>query len=253
MANFLKTLEENLQSLLEGSLDRLLYPGISHSLSARLVNLIDAKLEQQADPASKQALDLITITVAPEKWDAWQECRPTLDEVSRQIEQSWTDEGYTFATPLRICLAISEQLTLNDIEITVDYARQGLESSPTTLLTTTREPDEDPLPLGAYFIINGKEQVYLTRQFVNIGRRSTSDIVIRDPMVSREHLQLRAQRGRYLLFDLSTTGGTFVNNHPVKTAVLKPGDVIRVGKTIMIYNQDMPMTSTHTTVMNSDE
>jgi pSer/pThr/pTyr-binding forkhead associated (FHA) protein len=50
---------------------------------------------------------------------------------------------------------------------------------------------------------------------------------------------LRAQQGRYLLFDLSSTGGTTVNNHRIHTTTLKPGDVIRMGKTILVYNQEV--------------
>jgi len=58
-------------------------------------------------------------------------------------------------------------------------------------------------------------------------------------MVSRDHAQLRAQQGRYILFDLSSTGGTIINNHRIHSATLKPGDVIRMGKTILVYNQEV--------------
>ena len=93
--------------------------------------------------------------------------------------------------------------------------------------------------MNAYLIINGKEQVPLQKTVINIGRRSTSDIILQDPMVSRDHAQLRAQQGRYLLFDLSSTGGTTINNHRIHSATLKPGDVIRMGKTILVYNQEI--------------
>ena len=72
-------------------------------------------------------------------------------------------------------------------------------------------------------------------------------------MVSREHLQLRAQGGRYFLFDLSSTGGTSINGMLVHTATLKPGDVVRIGQTTLIYNQDVPETTTKTIVSVLDE
>ena len=114
-------------------------------------------------------------------------------------------------------------------------------------------PPEPSIPERAYFIINGKEQCFLSKSIVKIGRRTTSDIQIEDPMVSRDHLQLRAKNGRYLLFDLSSTGGTFVNNQPVKTVTLKPGDVVRIGKTLLIYNQDVPGTGLFPTTMIATE
>jgi len=121
-------------------------------------------------------------------------------------------------------------------------------TSKTALQILPPEASVEPIrPERAYFIINGKEQVYLSKTIIKIGRRSSSDIQIDDPMISRDHLQLRAQHGHYLLFDLSSTGGTFVNNQPVKSATLKPGDVIRIGKTLLIYNQDIPGTGVNPT------
>jgi pSer/pThr/pTyr-binding forkhead associated (FHA) protein len=71
-------------------------------------------------------------------------------------------------------------------------------------------------------------------------------------MISRDHIQLRAEQGKYLLFDLSSTGGTFVNNRQVHSAVLKPGDVIRLGKTLLVYNQDLPGSAeTKTTLLQT--
>jgi len=56
-------------------------------------------------------------------------------------------------------------------------------------------------------------------------------------LVSRDHIQLRADNGRYYLFDLGSKAGTTVNNFPASNVALKPGDVIQVGKSRMIYNQ----------------
>ena len=78
-------------------------------------------------------------------------------------------------------------------------------------------------------------------------------IQIDDPLVSRDHLLLRAKQGYYLLFDLSSTGGTFINNQPVKTATLKPGDVVRIGKTLLIYNQNVPARGSNPTTVMAKE
>ena len=62
-------------------------------------------------------------------------------------------------------------------------------------------------------------------------------MVLRDPLISRNHLQLRAKDGRFYLFDLDSKGGTKVNNNPANNVALEPGDVIQIGNTILIYNQ----------------
>jgi len=230
--------------------DRLLYPGAASSLSSQLIRMIDEKILAQTDTQEKYAPDLITLYVSPEKWDAWQEAIPTLNQVASEVEASWLEQGYQFRVPLRIHLAQNASLAIDAIEISTALTLPTADTSKTELQIMVPEtPAEAVIPERAYFIVNGKEAVYLKKSIIKIGRRSTSDIQIEDPMVSRDHLQLRAKQGRYLLFDLSSTGGTFVNNQAVKTATLKPGDVVRIGKTLLIYNQDVPGTGSNPTMM----
>ena len=255
MQNFLALIESKIQALLEGSVDKLLFPGAASSLSSRLIRIIDEKILAQADAKEKFAPDLITLYVSPEKWDAWQETVPTLNQVASEVEASWLEQGYQFRVPLRIQLAQNASLAVDAIEIAKAITLPTCDTSKTALQILAPEvPVEAVSPEHAYFIINGKEHHYLNKSIIKIGRRSTSDIQLDDPMVSRDHLQLRAKQGRYLLFDLSSTGGTFLNNQPVKTAILKPGDVIRIGKTLLVYNQDFPETGSNpTTIIATEE
>ena len=80
----------------------------------------------------------------------------------------------------------------------------------------------------------------LTEPVVNIGRRLENQLVIDDPRVSRNHAQLRAIKGRFVLFDLNATGGTFVNGQRTSQTVLYPGDVISLAGVALIFGQDNP-------------
>jgi hypothetical protein len=254
MHNFLALIESKIQALLEGTMDRLLYPGAASSLSGQLVRIIDEKIQAQTDTREKFVPDLITLHVSPEKWDAWQEAMPTLNQVASEVEATWLEQGYQFRVPLRIQLAQNPSLAVDAIEVSMALTLPSSATSKTELQILAPEASAEPIkPERAYFIINGKEQYYLNQTIIKIGRRSGSDIQLDDPMISRDHLLLRAQHGHYLLFDLSSTGGTFVNNQPVKTATLKPGDVIRIGKTLLIYNQDMPGTGLNPTTRVATE
>lgn len=254
MQNFLGLIESKIQALLEGTVDRLLYQGAALSLSSQLIRMIDEKILAQTNTREKFVPDLITLHVSPEKWDAWQEVIPTLNQVASEVESGWLEQGYQFRVPLRIQLAQNASLAIDAIEMSTALTLPSSDTSKTELQTLVpEEPSASQIPEHAYFIINGKEQIYLNKTIIKIGRRSTSDIQIDDPMVSRDHLQLRAKQSRYLLFDLSSTGGTFVNNLAVKTATLKPGDVVRIGKTLLIYNQDVPETGSNPTTMIASE
>jgi pSer/pThr/pTyr-binding forkhead associated (FHA) protein len=67
-----------------------------------------------------------------------------------------------------------------------------------------------------------------------------NQLVIDDPRVSRNHAQLRAIKGRFVLFDLNSTGGTFVNGQRTSQTVLYPGDVISLAGVALIFGQDNP-------------
>lgn len=75
---------------------------------------------------------------------------------------------------------------------------------------------------------------------MNVGRRLENHLVIDDPRISRNHAQLRAINGRYVLFDLNSTGGSFVNGQRTSQTVLYPGDVISLAGVALIFGQDTP-------------
>jgi pSer/pThr/pTyr-binding forkhead associated (FHA) protein len=98
----------------------------------------------------------------------------------------------------------------------------------------------DPIPPNAFFVIDGVKFYPLAKPIINIGRRLENDLVIDDPRVSRNHAQLRAIEGNYVLFDLSSTGGTFVNGNRVTQTIIYPNDSISLGGVIVTYYQDNP-------------
>ncbi len=71
----------------------------------------------------------------------------------------------------------------------------------------------------------------LSGKTIRIGKRETNDLMVEDKTVSRNHLEIVAAEDSYLLRDLESTNGTFINDIRVKEAYLSPGDVIRLGNT----------------------
>jgi pSer/pThr/pTyr-binding forkhead associated (FHA) protein len=100
--------------------------------------------------------------------------------------------------------------------------------------------EADNIPENAFLIVEGVKVHPLNESVVNIGRRLENQLVIDDPRVSRNHAQLRAIKGRFVLFDLNSTGGTFVNGQRTSQTVLYPGDVISLAGVALIFGQDNP-------------
>ena len=108
-------------------------------------------------------------------------------------------------------------------------------------LDSQEEPDEAvEIPEDAFVIVDSYKVIPLTRAVVNIGRRVDNDLVLDDPRVSRKHVQLRATNGRYVIFDLDSTGGVYVNGQRVEQGVLYPGDTISLGGVSLVYGQKNP-------------
>ena len=83
-----------------------------------------------------------------------------------------------------------------------------------------------PTP-GASFNLEGDQ--------LTIGRDSTNDITINDAEISRRHARLTFQGGKYVLEDLGSTNGTFVNGQRLAgPRVLKAGEVVSFGEQIIL-------------------
>ena len=68
---------------------------------------------------------------------------------------------------------------------------------------------------------------------ITVGRSSQADLLIPDERVSRIHCGLRSEGGSFIIKDLGSTNGTWVNDRRIQEARLKLGDSIRVGQTIL--------------------
>ena len=69
---------------------------------------------------------------------------------------------------------------------------------------------------------------------IMIGRDATNDISINDAEVSRRHARLTFQGGKYILEDMGSTNGTYVNGQRLTgPRVLKPGEVVSLGEQIV--------------------
>jgi len=62
-----------------------------------------------------------------------------------------------------------------------------------------------------------------------IGRSSGCQLVLGDDTVSRRHAELFIEDGRWLLRDLDSSNGTWLNGRRIVEAEVRPGDVLHLG------------------------
>ena len=70
---------------------------------------------------------------------------------------------------------------------------------------------------------------------LTIGREEDNGIQLNDERVSRFHLKIQEDAGRVILTDLESTNGTRVNGVPSQLRVLQIGDLISIGRCLLVY------------------
>lgn len=76
----------------------------------------------------------------------------------------------------------------------------------------------------------GKQvEIELGSKVLVLGRSLQADICIPDDRISRYHCEVRLWDGEYVLKDLKSRNGTFVNEQKIDVATLHYGDTIRIG------------------------
>jgi pSer/pThr/pTyr-binding forkhead associated (FHA) protein len=87
------------------------------------------------------------------------------------------------------------------------------------------------------------ERILLETPVLTIGRAPDNQLVLSDGKASTHHALIQMHQPNPLLFDLDSTNGTFVNNFRLVSRVpypLRPGDSVRIGDTVYIFEQDDP-------------
>jgi pSer/pThr/pTyr-binding forkhead associated (FHA) protein len=92
----------------------------------------------------------------------------------------------------------------------------------TALLVVLRGPNT-----GARFLLDSDE--------VSSGRHPDSDIFLDDVTVSRKHATFRRQGGAFLVCDVGSLNGTYVNRERIDEVTLKTGDEVQIGKFRLVF------------------
>ena len=100
------------------------------------------------------------------------------------------------------------------------------EPQPRACLTILSSPGED-------------RRISLYARDYLIGRHPTLvDIHLDDLTVSAQHARLRFENGEFVLYDLGSTNGTFVNGDPIQSRILRERKYIKIGETELLFTPE---------------
>ncbi len=124
--------------------------------------------------------------------------------------------------------------------------RRSLAPGQTEDLEAIDRPDgvadaaEAPLPPGRCLVVEqggSTRRLALTRQVTHLGRGFAATLQLEDPGVSRRHAIVVQRRGGVRILDDRSANGTWVNGRRVFDAELHDGDVIVLGRAVLVYRE----------------
>jgi hypothetical protein len=99
---------------------------------------------------------------------------------------------------------------------------------------------ERPLPLAWLVVMNGPwaGKVFRLQELNDIGRDSRyNTIAVEDPTMSRQHARMRLEKEGFVIYDLASANGVWVNGQKEQRRRLQNGDRITLGQTVFGFMQ----------------
>jgi hypothetical protein len=245
LEDVLDALEQRLKALVEGGAVRFLaepprspFPG-QEEIARLLLQALRDGLHLDETGTLRVPVEF-NLRLSPEARAAFENTPEALDSLAQFVHTNGTQAGLQF--PVFPSLTLSADPAFAPGQMTVQAEPFQPHSGSTAILSSAALRSAEASP-ETYFILEGSRLFPIAQAVINIGRRPDCDLVLDDPRVSRSHAQLRAIRGRHILFDLESTGGTFVNGQRISQSItLFPGDVISLAGVTLIFGQESPST-----------
>lgn len=128
------------------------------------------------------------------------------------------------------CGALLER-EASDAEKTLSYTPEALADESTTGVEGVEGP--------ALVVRSGGgrsgEVFHLRGDRTTVGRSPDCDIFLDDVTVSRRHAVISDQGGRFVIEDLGSLNGTFLNRHRIEQAPLTDDDEVQIGKYRLVF------------------
>jgi hypothetical protein len=153
--------------------------------------------------------------------------------------------GHQNAEDSRFCARCGASLTAAG-------AASGSGDPTTTLsLTGLDVPDEAPselsadellesLPVGNALLVvqrgpNAGSRFLLDKDLTTVGRHPDSDIFLDDVTVSRRHAEFSRDGSRFVVRDVGSLNGTYLNRERIESTPVHSGDEVQVGKFRLVF------------------
>lgn len=157
-----------------------------------------------------------------------------------------SEQGYELTAKPRIGFTVHDDLKLGRFRVSAKMsaprAEEPAQPAPTPSPTPER-PTPAPVPsspvhaLATVTVSDLHHDIALKGERIEVGRLAECDIAVADANVSRVHAAFVRTHDGWVIQDLDSTNGTFVNGTRIDRAPLHDGDTVQVGATQLVYHE----------------
>ncbi|HYO88870.1 MAG TPA: FhaA domain-containing protein [Candidatus Limnocylindrales bacterium] len=236
----LARIEARIAGLVEGAFAQVFggSNGLQTVIASLTTALEDAVRESKTADGQRVKPQRLRVRMRHDQIEALTHAWPGIeDSLARLVAEHSAAGG---PRPLRvpeIVFVADDTLAPGLVVITADEPDRR---DPTGILPRVAMPSSR-YPREALLITEAGSTIDLTEPITTIGRAVECSISLDDPYASRLHAQIRLRNSRFVVLDAGSQSGTFVNSVRVFEHLLHNGDVLQVGRTRLIYqDQDEP-------------
>ncbi len=254
----LTRIERQLRELIEGDppaegIPVRLHHQLEKELAAAMRTTVQAIPSKNSDGSQPAIPDEYTIIVSPQSAELLLTHPKELDILAQHVKDASARLGFRAASA-PIVRVVADPNT-EGLQVIAGYSQAMHINTHTAIVdggsTNGNGALEEASPTG-FLIVNGLATYLLTRKVSNLGRDAGNHIQVDDPRVSRFHAQIRLIHGRFVIFDLDSSGGTFVNGIAITSQILNPGDVILLAGVPLVYGQEQGVQDGYTQEVPAD-
>jgi hypothetical protein len=224
--SILKDLEGRLERLVEGAFAKGFKSGVQ---PVEIAKRLDREMEAGRTVSVNKVYmpNEYTVILSPADMRAVSDFQDKLtEELKAYLEQRRKDKKYNVLGSITIVLKEDPALEIGRLETD-------------SRLVTTANMDNPEAVATLTLLVGGEEEdtYFIGRGRSTIGRLESNTIAVPDTGMSRHHTEIMADESKFILTDLGSTNGTFVNGKRVAEAELKDGDTIEIGKVALRFRR----------------
>lgn len=175
--------------------------------------------------------------------DSLTDLSPAPDKNPQTSIQKTVLRSETAAKPSESIMDVIEDIPL-ELESEEGLSPASLTPVPKGMVRDTTPTPQPTAPVTSLYKLAFKSSEdgtvladFMLKENTSIGRSPSNDLVLQAPKISRQHAAINKYKDQYLIIDLKSSNGVFVNGRKIDEHALQEGDVVSLGGYQMIFSK----------------